>query len=70
MFRFDRVKILELFLSKCLGVAVLARRAGVGYVSAMRAVNGEPVGAKIIAKVAAALEVNPVDFLAEPNAQA
>lgn len=69
MFRFDRVKILELFLSKCLGVAVLARRAGIGYSSALKAVNGEPVGASIIAKVAAALEVNPVDFLAEPPPQ-
>lgn len=66
MFRFDRQKILAVFLQKQWTTAELARRAGVGFRSAFRAVNGEAVGAAIIAKVAAALEVDAVTTLAAP----
>ena len=63
MFRFDREKILAVFLQKQWTTYELARRAGVYYRSAFRALNGKAVGATVIAKVAAALEIDPVKFL-------
>lgn len=65
MFRFDREKILSVFLQKQWTIYELSRRAGVVYRSAFRAVNGKAVGATIIAKVAAALGIDPVQYLAE-----
>lgn len=64
MFRFNRERILPLFLQKRWTVAELARRAGIAQSSAQRAVNGNSVAAPIIAKVADALGIgNVVEFL-------
>lgn len=64
MFRFDRQKILTAFLAKQWTTNELARRAGVGFYSALKAVNGEAVSAAIASKVAAALGIDAVETLA------
>lgn len=63
MFRFERERILPLFLQKQWTVAELARKAGIAQSSAQRAVNGNSVAAPIIAKVADALGVDPLAYL-------
>lgn len=63
MFRFERERILPYFLQKQWTVAELARKAGIAQGSAQRAVNGNSVAAPIIAKVAAALGIDPLEFL-------
>ena len=68
MFRFNRTKILPLFLQKKITVAELARIAGVSHQAAQKAVNGQTVGAVVIAKIAEALNVDAMNFL-EPPAQ-
>lgn len=67
MFRFDREKILAAFLKKKWTTYELARRAGCGHHTAFKAVNGEAVSAAVISKVAAALNVDAVKFLAAPS---
>lgn len=68
MFKFDRTKILPLFLEKRITVAELARLAGVAHPSAQKAVSGERVSATIISKIADALGIeNVTDFLVEPT---
>ena len=67
MFRFDREKILPVFFQKKWTTYELARRAGCGHHSAFKAVNGERVAAPVITKVAAALNVDAVKFLAAPS---
>lgn len=67
MFKFDRAKILPIFLEKRITVAELARLAGVAHQSAQRAVSGEKVSALIVAKVAAALGIEKTaDYLKPP----
>ena len=66
MFRFKRELILPIFLSRCMTIWQLAKLAGVAYSSAERAVNGIPVSAPVVDKIARALDVNAVDFLVEP----
>ena len=66
MFRFNRRKILPLFLQKRITIAELARLADVAHGSAAKAVQGENVAAPIITKIAEALGIEPYDFL-EPN---
>ena len=63
MFRFNREKILPVFLKKEMTIADLARKAGVAHRSAERAVEGEAVAAPIIAKVADALGIDAMEFL-------
>lgn len=63
MFRFNREMIMPVFLAKRVTVTDLARLAGVAYLSAKRAVEGEKVAAPIIAKIAAALNIDPMEFL-------
>lgn len=63
MFRFNRERILPLFLKQKMPVAELARKAGIGQNSAQRALEGKKVAAPIVAKVAAALSIDPMEFL-------
>ena len=65
-YRFDRAKILPLFLQRCETVAELARRAGCTAATASRAVNGDKISAANVDKIARALNFNAVDFLVEP----
>lgn len=67
MYRFKRELILPVFLATQWTTYELARRAGVGFRAAFNAVNGKRVGADIIAKVAAALGIDPMEFI-EPAA--
>ena len=67
MFKFDRKLILAAFLEKRWTIYELARRAQCGYRSAFRAVNGLPVGATVIAKIAAALDIDAVKFVVDPE---
>lgn len=65
-FRFNRAKILPLFLSRRETIAQLARRAGCNSATAARAVNGEPIGADNVDKIARALDADAVTLLTEP----
>ena len=66
MFRFKREAILPLFLARGMTIQQLAKIAGVAYRSAERAVNGVPVSAPVVGKIARALDFNAVDFLLPP----
>ena len=61
MFRFEREKILPIFLERRITVAELARLARTAHMSAWRAVNGEQVSAPIITKIADALGIDASD---------
>lgn len=63
MFRFNREMIMPVFLAKRMTVTDLARLAGVAYLSAKRAVEGEKVAAPIIMKICDALGIDPMEFL-------
>ena len=63
MFRFNREKILPVFLKKEMTIADLSRKAGVAHRSAERAVEGEAVAAPIINKIADALGIDAMEFL-------
>ena len=63
MLRFNREKILPVFLKKEMTIADLARKAGVAHRSAERAVEGVAVAAPIINKIADALGINAMEFL-------
>lgn len=65
-FRFNRTKILPLFLSRRETIAQLARRAGCHSATVARAVNGEPIGADSVDKIARALDFDAITFLTEP----
>lgn len=67
MFKFDREKLLPLFLAKRMTVAELARKSGVAHQSAQKAVDGERVSATIISKVADALGIKATEYLIAPS---
>ena len=55
MFRFEREKILPIFLERRITVAETA------HMSAWRAVNGESVGATVLSRIALALGIDASD---------
>ena len=63
MFRFNRTKILPVFLSRRVTVASLAKAAGCDISTANRAINGGRIHAKSVASIADALGIEAVDFL-------
>ena len=65
MYRFERAIVLPLFLQKRITVRRLAREAGVTEKTVERAVNGLPVQAVVVDRIATALGVNPLDVLVE-----
>ena len=67
MFRFQREKVLPLFLGKMTTVFDVARRAGVDSRVVNRAVNGEPISAAGVQKIADALGVDAMEYLEPPN---
>lgn len=67
MYRFSREKILPVFLSKGWTTYGLAKRAGVGWRVTHKAINGGKVSAVIVGKIAAALDIDPLEYL-EPVA--
>ena len=66
MFKFSRTKILPLFLAKQMTTNELARKAGINYKSAYRAVNGLSITAPVVEKTARALQIDAVTFLENP----
>ena len=65
-FRFSRAKILPVFLSKRITTEQLARNAGVAIQTAERAVNGQRISARVVDGIASALNVDAVQYLAQP----
>ena len=68
MFKFNRSLILPLFLGRNWTVYKLARLSGVSFNTARRAVDGLPIQAAAVQRIADALGVNVMDFL-DPPAQ-
>ena len=66
MFRFDREKILPLFLKKYKTTKDLAKKSGVNPVTVNRAVNGLPIQAFVVDKIACALNIDALDYLLAP----
>ena len=66
MFRFERDKILPQFLCRQITFNQLAKLAGVSFVTAQKAVNGAPITAPVVQKIANALDVIATDFIAQP----
>lgn len=50
MFRFDREKILPLFLCRQITFNQLAKLAGVSFQTAQKAINGKPIIAPVVQK--------------------
>lgn len=63
MLRFAREKILQLFLQRQITIAELARLAKVSPQSAKKAIDGDSVNPVIVAKIAAAMELDPLEFI-------
>lgn len=63
MFRFSRNRILPIFLKRRITIKKLAYEAGVSERVMAKAVNGLPISAKTVDRVAEALGFNPLDFL-------
>ena len=63
MFRFNRTKILPVFLSRRVTVASLAKAAGCDISTANRAINGGRIHARSVQGICDALEIEPTDFL-------
>lgn len=66
MFKFNRTKILPLFLAKQMTIAEFARVAGISHKAAYRAVNGLSITAPVVEKTACALNLNAMEFLENP----
>lgn len=66
MYQFTRAKVLPLFLQKRIAVSQLAKEAGVSSKAASRAINGLPVHASVVDRIAVALGIeNPLEVLVE-----
>lgn len=65
MYQFAKVKILPIFLKRRIPIYQLANKAGVCKKTAQRAVDGLPITAKVVDRVARALGIAPLDFLIE-----
>ena len=63
MFKFDREKILPLFLAKQMTVAELARAARISHKAAYRAVNGLSITAPVVDKTSRALNFEAIAYL-------
>ena len=65
MFQFKRAKVLPLFLQRRITIKQLAKEAGVSEKTCEKAVNGRPITASVVDRIAVALDVNPLDVLVE-----
>lgn len=66
MFQFSRELILPLFLQMRIPITTLAKAAGISSKTAERAINGLPVHASIVDRIAVALGIeNPLEVLVE-----
>lgn len=65
MYQFTRAKVLPLFLQRRITLRQLAKEAGVSEKTADKAVNGLPITAVVVSRIADALGVAPLDVLVE-----
>lgn len=65
MFRFDRAKLLPLFLKLRITVKELAVASGINQATAQKALDGKTISAPSVDKICAALKINALDFLVE-----
>ncbi|MBR0061086.1 MAG: helix-turn-helix domain-containing protein [Selenomonadaceae bacterium] len=65
MYQFTRSKVLPIFLERRIPIKQLAKEAGVSEKTAEKAVNGLPITAVVVARIADALGVAPLDVLVE-----
>lgn len=65
MYQFTRAKILPLFLQRRITIRQLAKEAGVSEKTVEKAVNGLPITAVVVSRIADALSVDPLDVLVE-----
>lgn len=65
MYQFTREKILPLFLQRRITLRQLAKEAGVSEKTVDKAVNGLPITAVVVSRIADALGVAPLDVLVE-----
>lgn len=61
MYQFPREKVLPIFLRRRIPVKQLAREAAVDAKTIERAVNGLPVTAVVVARIADVLGISPLD---------
>ena len=66
MYQFSRQKILPLFLQRQISTKQLAHEAGISHRTATRAVNGLPITARVVDKIARALDFDAMTFLDSP----
>ena len=65
MYQFKRKEVLPIFLKRRITLRKLAKEAGVTEKTVERAVNGLPVQAVVVDRIAVALGVDPLDVLVE-----
>ena len=65
MYQFTRTKVLPLFLQRRMTIRQLAKDAGVSEKTAERAINGLPVHASVIGRIADALGIAPLEMLVD-----
>lgn len=65
MYQFTREKILPLFLQRRITLRQLAKEAGFSEKTVDKAVNGLPITAVVVSRIADALGVAPLDVLVE-----
>ena len=65
MYQFKRKEVLPIFLKRRITLRRLAKEAGVTEKTVERAVNGLPVQAVVVDRIAVALGVDPLDVLVE-----
>ena len=65
MYQFKRKEVLPIFLKRRITLRRLAKEAGVTEKTVERAVNGLPITAVVVDRIAVALGVDPLDVLVE-----
>ena len=65
MYQFKRKEVLPIFLKRRITLRQLAKESGVTEKTVERAVNGLPVQAVVVDRIAVALGVDPLDVLVE-----
>ena len=65
MYQFKRKEVLPIFLKRRITLRKLAKEAGVTEKTVERAVNGLPITAVVVDRIAVALGVDPLDVLVE-----
>ena len=65
MYQFKRKEVLPIFLKRRITLKQLAKESGVTEKTVEKAVNGLPITAAVVDRIAVALGVDPLDVLVE-----